>query len=95
MKALRRVRRELAPEIALIGFCGAPWTVATYMVAGQGTPDDTGADDLSPSRALLKSSTLVENSIQYLSASSRPARTRYHLLGGVLPPRGVQRFGEP
>ena len=38
-EALRRVKRELAPEIALIGFCGAPWTVATYMVAGQGTPD--------------------------------------------------------
>src|SRR6195952_1400166 len=33
-EALRRVRRELDPKIALIGFCGAPWTVATYMVAG-------------------------------------------------------------
>src|SRR6201996_2387237 len=32
---LRRVRRELDDKIALIGFCGAPWTVATYMVAGQ------------------------------------------------------------
>ena len=42
-EALRRVRRELAPEIALIGFCGAPWTVATYMVAGQGTPDQAPA----------------------------------------------------
>src|SRR6202035_2183149 len=30
-EALRRVRRELDPKIALIGFCGAPWTVATYM----------------------------------------------------------------
>src|SRR5437660_1491663 len=28
-EALRRVKRELAPGIALIGFCGAPWTVAT------------------------------------------------------------------
>src|ERR1700750_757271 len=37
-EALRRVRRELDPKIALIGFCGAPWTVATYMVAGQGLP---------------------------------------------------------
>ncbi len=42
-EALRRVKRELAPEIALIGFCGAPWTVATYMVAGQGTPDQAPA----------------------------------------------------
>jgi uroporphyrinogen decarboxylase len=38
-EALRRVKRELAPEIALIGFCGAPWTVATYMVEGHGTKD--------------------------------------------------------
>src|SRR5690242_21763268 len=30
-EALRRVRAELEPKIALIGFCGAPWTVATYM----------------------------------------------------------------
>ena len=37
------MKRELAPEIALIGFCGAPWTVATYMVAGQGTPDQAPA----------------------------------------------------
>src|SRR5262249_29251520 len=42
-EALRRVRSELADNIALIGFCGAPWTVATYMVAGQGTPDQAPA----------------------------------------------------
>src|ERR1700742_1988873 len=42
-EALRRVRRELDPSIALIGFCGAPWTVATYMVAGHGTPDQAPA----------------------------------------------------
>src|ERR1700754_5312335 len=40
---LRRVRGELDRKIALIGFCGAPWTVATYMVAGQGTPDQAPA----------------------------------------------------
>ena len=38
-EALRRVRRELPKETTLIGFCGAPWTVATYMVAGRGSPD--------------------------------------------------------
>ena len=35
-ETIRRVRRELAPEKALIGFAGAPWTVACYMVDGQG-----------------------------------------------------------
>lgn len=37
------VRHELALEKALIGFCGAPWTVATYMVAGRGTADQLPA----------------------------------------------------
>ncbi len=38
-ETVRRLRRELPAETALIGFCGAPWTVATYMIAGHGTPD--------------------------------------------------------
>ncbi len=42
-EALRRVRAELPEEKALIGFCGAPWTVATYMVAGGGSKDQAEA----------------------------------------------------
>ena len=38
-----RLRRELPDETTLIGFCGAPWTVATYMIAGHGTPDQAPA----------------------------------------------------
>lgn len=34
METISKVRSELAPEKALIGFAGAPWTVATYMLAG-------------------------------------------------------------
>ena len=37
------VRAGLPPETALIGFCGAPWTVATYMIAGHGSPDQAAA----------------------------------------------------
>src|ERR1700684_2809993 len=65
----RRVRRELAPQIALIGFCGAPWTVATYMVAGQGTPDQAPARVMAyrhPDAFAKIIDVLVENSIQYL-----------------------------
>ncbi|WP_011582788.1 MULTISPECIES: uroporphyrinogen decarboxylase [Chelativorans] len=42
-ETVRRLRSELSEETALIGFCGAPWTVATYMIAGRGTPDQAPA----------------------------------------------------
>lgn len=38
-KAVERLRLDLPEETALLGFCGAPWTVATYMIAGHGTSD--------------------------------------------------------
>jgi uroporphyrinogen decarboxylase len=37
------VRRDLPENVALLGFCGAPWTVATYMVAGRGGDDQAAA----------------------------------------------------
>jgi len=40
---IRRVKASLAPDVALLGFCGAPWTVASYMIAGHGTPDQQPA----------------------------------------------------
>jgi uroporphyrinogen decarboxylase len=45
-EAISKVRAELSAETALIGFCGAPWTVASYMVAGRGTPDQGPAKKL-------------------------------------------------
>jgi uroporphyrinogen decarboxylase len=42
-EALRLVKRALDEKTTLLGFCGAPWTVATYMIAGQGTPDQAPA----------------------------------------------------
>jgi uroporphyrinogen decarboxylase len=43
METVRRLRAELPVETTLLGFCGAPWTVATYMIAGHGTPDQAPA----------------------------------------------------
>jgi uroporphyrinogen decarboxylase len=45
-ETVRRVKAELTSKTTLIGFCGAPWTVATYMIAGQGTPDQSPAKTL-------------------------------------------------
>jgi uroporphyrinogen decarboxylase len=42
-ETVARVRAGLDTGKTLIGFCGAPWTVATYMVAGRGTPDQAPA----------------------------------------------------
>ena len=42
-EAIRQVKANLAPNVALLGFCGAPWTVAGYMIAGHGTPDQQPA----------------------------------------------------
>ena len=41
--AVKGIRSELPEETTFLGFCGAPWTVATYMIAGHGTPDQAPA----------------------------------------------------
>lgn len=42
-ETLGRIRNELDTDKTLIGFCGAPWTVATYMIGGRGSPDQAAA----------------------------------------------------
>ena len=42
-ETIRLVRRDLPEAVALLGFCGAPWTVATYMAAGRGGDDQMAA----------------------------------------------------
>ncbi|MCX7312255.1 MAG: uroporphyrinogen decarboxylase [Hyphomicrobiales bacterium] len=42
-ETIRLVKAELPPGVAFLGFCGGPWTVATYMVAGRGTTDQAPA----------------------------------------------------
>jgi uroporphyrinogen decarboxylase len=97
-EALRRVRRELDPNIALIGFCGAPWTVATYMVAGQGTPDQAPARMMAyrHPRAFAKIiDVLVENSIEYLLgqlSAGADALQIFDTWAGVLPAREFARW---
>jgi len=43
LETIGRVRASLAPEKTLIGFCGSPWTVLTYMIGGRGSPDQAAA----------------------------------------------------
>lgn len=70
-ETVRRVKAALPTGTALIGFCGAPWTVATYMVAGRGTPDQGPAKELfrrDPSLFARLIDRLVVNSAGYLNA---------------------------
>ena len=97
-EALRRVRRELDPKIALIGFCGAPWTVATYMVAGHGTPDQAPARMMAyrhPDSFSKIIDVLVENSVQYLLGQLRAGADVLQIFdtwAGVLPPSEFARW---
>ncbi len=97
-EALRRVRRDLDSKIALIGFCGAPWTVATYMVAGQGTPDQGPARMMAyrhPDAFAKIIDVLVENSIQYLLSQLKAGADVLQIFdtwAGVLPPREFERW---
>ena len=52
-ETVRKVRAALDPAKALLGFAGAPWTVATYMVAGQGSRDQSETRRLAYSDAGL------------------------------------------
>lgn len=42
-ETLKRVRRALGPQTTLIGFAGAPWTLATYLAAGRGGDEQKAA----------------------------------------------------
>ena len=69
-ETLRILSRELPRETTLIGFAGAPWTVATYMIAGRGTPDQGPAHTLkSADRVTFQAliDLLTEATVEYLS----------------------------
>ncbi|MBB3994894.1 uroporphyrinogen decarboxylase [Sulfitobacter undariae] len=69
-ETVKLLSAELPAETTLIGFAGAPWTVATYMIAGQGTPDQGPAHKLkTENRAVFDAlmDRITEATIHYLS----------------------------
>ena len=69
-ETVRILARELPRETTLIGFAGAPWTVATYMIAGRGTKDQGPAHALkAENRPLFEAllARITEATIEYLS----------------------------
>ena len=73
-ETVQRLRQDLPDETTLIGFCGAPWTVATYMIEGRGSKDQAAARLFAyrdPAGFQKLMDLLVETSIEYLSGQVR------------------------
>ncbi|MCD7058427.1 uroporphyrinogen decarboxylase [Pelagibacterium xiamenense] len=73
-EAVSRIKSALADDKTLIGFCGAPWTVATYMLGGKGSPDQAAARLFAlqhPEAFAALIDILVEVSARYLIAQFR------------------------
>ncbi|WP_299347047.1 uroporphyrinogen decarboxylase [uncultured Maritalea sp.] len=71
LETVRGVRAAIDDDKTLIGFCGAPWTVATYMLGGRGSPDQAKARLFAlahPDFFAQLMDMLVEASAQYLLA---------------------------
>ncbi len=90
-EAIGRVKQDLPPPVALLGFCGAPWTVATYMIAGCGTVDQLPARLFAyrhPQAFARLIDVLVEASTDYLTrqfAAGIDAAQIFDTWAGILP----------
>jgi uroporphyrinogen decarboxylase len=98
LETIARVRSELPHQVALLGFCGAPWTVATYMVAGFGTPDQAPARLFAyrdPDGFGRLIDVLIQASIDYLAAQFQAGVDAVQLFdtwAGVLGPQEFDRW---
>jgi uroporphyrinogen decarboxylase len=98
LETVARVRAALSSARTLIGFCGAPWTVATYMVAGRGTPDQAPALAFQRAHAgdfqrLVDA--LVEASVAYLVAQLEAGADVVQIFdtwAGVLDDEALERW---
>ncbi len=97
-ETVERVAAALPAETALIGFCGAPWTVASYMIAGRGTPDQAPARLFAyrhPELFQRLMDRLVAASIDYLSGqidAGAEAVQIFDSWAGVLPAGEFERW---
>jgi uroporphyrinogen decarboxylase len=98
LEALDRLKTALPGDVTLIGFCGAPWTVASYMVAGRGTPDQAPARLFAyrhPDLFADLIDLLVDASAEYLIrqlAAGAEAVQIFDSWAGVLPPAEFDRW---
>lgn len=97
-ETIHQVKEKLPPQVAFLGFCGGPWTVATYMIAGEGTPDQAPARLFAyryPEAFARLIDILVETSASYLIAQFKAGVDAVQIFdtwAGVLPPAEFARW---
>lgn len=98
IETVRLLRSRLPEEVTLLGFCGAPWTVATYMVGGRGSPDQAAARKFAlkePEVFDRLLSCLAKASVRYLSrqiTAGADAVQVFDSWAGSLSPAGFSRY---
>ncbi|MBI3661709.1 MAG: uroporphyrinogen decarboxylase [Acidobacteria bacterium] len=101
MEAIRQLCRELGPDVPVLGFAGAPWTLACYMVEGQTKKDFAALKELmyrQPAvlRALLE--TIARRTAAYLKAQIAAGATAVQLFdtwAGELSQKDYEEFALP
>ncbi len=97
-ETMARVKRDLPAAVALLGFCGGPWTVATYMIAGCGTADQLPARLFAyrhPREFAQLMDLLVEASASYLVRQFEAGADAVQIFdtwAGVLPGEEFQKW---
>jgi uroporphyrinogen decarboxylase len=97
-KTVALVKARLPEATTLVGFAGSPWTVATYMVAGQGSRDHAAArlmaySDAQRFGALIEA--IISTTVDYLAgqvAAGADALMLFDSWAGVLPPAEFERW---
>ena len=97
-ETVARLSKSLPAETTLIGFAGAPWTVATYMVGGRGSPDQAAAKAWAyraPDEFQVLIDILVEATVEHLSAQVEAGAEVLQVFdtwAGSLPELSFERF---
>lgn len=98
METVALLRASLPDEVTLLGFCGAPWTVATYMIGGRGSPDQARARQfalLHPQTFARLMDLLARASQRYLSRQIEAGADAVQIFdswAGSLSPDGFERW---
>jgi uroporphyrinogen decarboxylase len=97
-RTVKLVREQLGPDTTLLGFAGSPWTVATYMIAGQGSRDQSAARLMAyrdPGALQAIVDAIVAASVEYLAGQIEAGAEAVQLFdswAGSLAPREFERW---